>query len=85
MGPGTAQEATIARLVAGKERAPGGGCGFLSLVHVVDFAAAIADALEHAPGAGVETEARRLARARLGYVELPEMGLPSCKPSPLSV
>jgi nucleoside-diphosphate-sugar epimerase len=53
VGPGTAQEATIARLVAGKERVPGGGCGFLSLVHVVDFAAAIADALEHAPGGSV--------------------------------
>ncbi len=44
--PGTAQEATIARLQAGEERVPGDGGGFLSLVHV-------ADALERAPGGSV--------------------------------
>jgi nucleoside-diphosphate-sugar epimerase len=53
VGPGTAQEATMARLLAGEERAPDDDGGFLSLVHVVDFAAAIADALERAPGGSV--------------------------------
>jgi nucleoside-diphosphate-sugar epimerase len=53
VGPGTAQEATVTRLLAGEERVPGDGRGFLSLVHVMDFAAAVAYALERAPAGSV--------------------------------
>lgn len=53
VGPGTAQEATVARLLGSEESIPGDGRGFLSLVHVMDFAAAAAYALERAPGGSV--------------------------------
>jgi nucleoside-diphosphate-sugar epimerase len=53
VGPGTAQEATVTRLLAGEERVPGDGRGFLSLVHVMDFAAAVAYALERVPAGSV--------------------------------
>ena len=49
VGAGTAQDATVARLRSREERVPPDGGGFLSLVHVEDFAAAVADALERAP------------------------------------
>jgi nucleoside-diphosphate-sugar epimerase len=62
VGPGTAQEATVTRLLAGEERVPGGGRGFLSLVHVMDFAAAVAYALERAPGGSVFNGVDQLLR-----------------------
>jgi nucleoside-diphosphate-sugar epimerase len=95
VGPGTAQEATIAGLQAGEERVPGDGCGFLSLVHVVDFAAAVADALERAPGGSVfnvvdepmkqgeylERLARLVGAAPLPHGPSEETGLPSQRSS----
>lgn len=51
VGPGTAQEAVIARLHDSKETVPGDGEAFLSLVHVEDFARAAEAAVRRArPG-----------------------------------
>ena len=49
VGPGTAQDATVARLRDGEETVPGDGEAFLPLVHVEDFAAAAEAAVRRAP------------------------------------
>lgn len=48
VGPGTAQETTVARLRAGEEMVQP-DAGFLSLVHVTDFAEAVEAAIRRAP------------------------------------
>lgn len=50
VGPGTAQELTIARLREGTEVVPGDGSNFISPVEVADMATAIVAALKRAPG-----------------------------------
>ena len=84
VGPGTAQEATIARLQAGEERVPGDGGGFLSLVHVADLAAAVADALECAPGGSVFNvvdEPMRQGEYLKRLAQLVGAAPPPCKPA----
>jgi nucleoside-diphosphate-sugar epimerase len=84
VGPGTAQEATIARLQAGEESIPDDGGGFLSLVHVADFAAAVADALERAPGGSVFNvvdEPMRQGEYLKRLAQLVGAAPPPCKPT----
>jgi nucleoside-diphosphate-sugar epimerase len=52
-GPGTAQDGTIERLRAGTERVPCDGSYYISPVHPADMAAAVALALDHAPGGSI--------------------------------
>jgi nucleoside-diphosphate-sugar epimerase len=51
VGPGTAQDQSIARLRAGTKVIPGDGGNFISPIHVEDMAAAVLAALEKAPPA----------------------------------
>lgn len=53
VGPGTGQEPFVERLRMGQIEIPGRGQRFLSPVHVVDMAEAIALALEGAPGGSI--------------------------------
>jgi nucleoside-diphosphate-sugar epimerase len=53
VGPGTAQDALRDRLRAGTETVPCDGRAWLSPIHVADMAAAVALALEHAPGGSI--------------------------------
>ncbi|WP_052809876.1 NAD-dependent epimerase/dehydratase family protein [Streptomonospora alba] len=48
-GPGTAQDTQCGQLARGELRIPGDGRAFVSMVHVVDYAAAVVAALERAP------------------------------------
>jgi nucleoside-diphosphate-sugar epimerase len=53
VGPGTAQEATIAGLRAGTEKIIAGGAHYLPLVHVEDVASAFVLAIQREIAAGV--------------------------------
>jgi nucleoside-diphosphate-sugar epimerase len=53
VGPGTAQDQTIARLQAGTEVVPCDGRNFLSPVHVADMAEAVLLALQRAPAGSI--------------------------------
>lgn len=53
VGPGTAQEGTLARLRAGTERVPCDGRSFLSPIHVADMAAAVLLAVQRAPAGSI--------------------------------
>lgn len=53
VGPGTAQDALVARLLAGEATVPGTGRAFVSLVHVGDMAGAAALALARAPAGSI--------------------------------
>ena len=53
VGPGTAQDRTIADLRAGRHVVAGRGQNFVSLIHVADMAAACVAALAHAPHGSV--------------------------------
>jgi nucleoside-diphosphate-sugar epimerase len=52
-GPGTAQDRTLERLREGIERVPCDGRSYISPVHPADMGAAVAIALERAPGGSV--------------------------------
>ena len=49
VGPGTGQEALLAKIRAGKSTVPCDGTSFLSLIHVADMADAVSKALVHTP------------------------------------
>ena len=49
VGPGTGQEALLAKIRAGKCTVPCDGTSFLSLIHVADMADAVSKALVHTP------------------------------------
>ncbi len=49
VGPGTGQEALLAKIRAGKSTVPCDGSSFLSPIHVADMADAVSKALVHAP------------------------------------
>jgi nucleoside-diphosphate-sugar epimerase len=53
VGPGTGQVKLLERLRAGQVEIPGQGQNFLSPIHVVDMAEAIALTLEHAPSGSI--------------------------------
>ena len=53
VGPGTAQDNTIMRLREGTETVPCDGSSYISPVNVADMAAAIAAALQRAPGGSI--------------------------------
>lgn len=53
VGPGTAQDRTVADLRAGRHIVAGTGQNFVSLIHVADMAAACVAALSHAPHGSV--------------------------------
>jgi nucleoside-diphosphate-sugar epimerase len=52
-GPGTAQDGTVERLREGTERVPCDGSSYISPVHPADMVAAVALALERAPGGSI--------------------------------
>lgn len=53
VGPGTAQDALLEQLRAGRAVVPGDGRNFISPVHVADMAAAVVAALELAPNGAI--------------------------------
>jgi len=53
VGPGTFQDVTIQRMLAGQEIVPGDGQNFISFVRVNDMASAVVAALQYAPNSSI--------------------------------